>query len=169
MGDAVHEMLNEIYRASGNLIEDELRLVDKELEISAYIDAMMEIDGKLWIVEYKSINSNGFNKLRGPKKEHLYQGITYLYVFNKLLKDGEYPEYEKYGKPEGIKFIYVNKNTSEMKEFDIIKDDETFLSIINKINIVKKHTEDKVLPEKTEDWCRSCPWRQKCQENYVQP
>ena len=167
MGDAVHDMLNKIYYDAGVLIQDEVRLVDEELELSAYIDAMFELDGELWIGEYKSINSRGFGYLKGPKPEHNIQAMTYLYVFNKQLKDGKFPKYEKYKQAVGIKFIYVNRDNSQMQEFTVLPDDELFGEIINKIFLVREHTSKNTLPEKTKDWCNSCPWRQKCEDEFV--
>ena len=167
VGNWLHEMLTDAFKKSGTLLKDELRLVDKELEVSAYIDGVFEIDGKLWLAEYKTINSNGFNKLRGPKSEHKTQGVSYLYLFNRALKDGAYPEYEKYGQAEGVIFLYVNKNNSEMKEFSLTEDDEEFMSIIEKMEIVKEANKNNTLPPKTQDWCQSCNWRDKCEKNYV--
>ena len=167
VGNWLHEMLTDAFKKSGTLLKDELRLVDAELEVSAYIDGVFEIDGKLWLAEYKTINSNGFNKLRDPKSEHKTQGVSYLYLFNRALKDGVYPEYEKYGQAEGVIFLYVNKNNSEMKEFSLTEDDEEFMSIIEKMEIVKEANKNNTLPPKTQDWCQSCNWRDKCEKNYV--
>ena len=167
VGNWLHEMLTAAFKKSGTLLQDELRLVDEELEVSAYIDGVFEIDGKLWLAEYKTINSNGFNKLRGPKSEHKTQGVSYLYLFNRALKDGAYPEFEKYGQAEGVIFLYVNKNNSEMKEFSLTEDDEEFMAIIEKMQIVKSATQTGTLPIKTNDWCQSCNWRDKCESNYV--
>ena len=49
-----------------------------------------------------------------------------------------------------------------MKEFSLTEDGEEFMSIIEKMEIVKEANKNNTLPSKTEDWCKSCSWRTKC-------
>ena len=35
------------------------------------------------------------------------------------------------------------------------------------MEIVKEANKNNILPPMTEDWCRSCNWRDKCAKNYV--
>lgn len=187
LGDAVHEMLGDVYRRAGILVDyynkqgKKLKDIDgspdlefpiksKHLEIKkGKIDAVMIIDGKLWLGEYKSINDRGFNNLNSAKPDHFIQGITYLYVFNKMLADGEYAHIKElagFEKAEGIRFLYVNKNNTEFKEYVHTTAEQAFINIVNKIQTIKNHTEKKELPPKTKDWCQSCSWRDKCAKNY---
>lgn len=187
LGDAIHDMLGDVYRRAGILIDYynkdgkylkdidgtpdlEFPIKSKELEIKkGKIDAVMVLDNSLWLGEYKSINENGFNKLVSPKPDHFIQGITYLYVFNKMLADGEFAhikELKDFKKAEGIKFLYVNKNNTAFKEFSCTTANEAFINIVNKIQNIKTFSENKQLPDKTPDWCNSCPWRTKCKKNY---
>lgn len=187
LGDAIHDMLGSCLRKAGVLIDyhqkngkipvskhtgepdPEFPLKDDFLKISAKIDAVMNINGQLWLGEWKSINDYGFRKLSAPKPEHLIQGAVYLYVFNKALQDGKYNHIKAlkgFTAAEGVKFVYVNKNTSVMKEYSVTDAQEVFAHTISKMKTVEDFIERSELPPGTEDWCKSCPWRDKCAKNY---
>lgn len=189
LGDAIHEMLHDTYKQAGILIEyynpdgsinmdwknptkedREFPLVCPELFIKkGKIDAVMIIDGELWLGEYKSINMNGFSSLNGPKSDHIVQAVTYWYVFNKLLSEGKFShirELSGFTKAKGARWLYVNKDDTEMKEFTMTEGDQVFTQIVEKIMAVRSAFEQKALPPKTEDWCRSCNWRDKCKKNF---
>lgn len=186
LGDSISSMLHEVFSKAGIIVDYhnpdgshqlmfdkvnlEFPLVVPELFISkAFIDAVLIIDGKLWLGEYKSINLRGFTELMNPKSDHMYQGVTYFYAFNKLLSEGAFSHIEKlkgFTKAEGIIFLYINKDDTEMKEFVVTEADEFFGSIVNKILQVKQAYDSKTLPGKTKDWCQSCNWRTKCSKNF---
>lgn len=189
LGDAVHEMLHSVFKQSGILVEyfnpdgsitmdwkdpskedREFPLVSPDLHIKkGKVDAVMIIDGELWIGEYKSINMNGFQNLSAPKDDHVIQAVTYWYVFNKMLAEGAFshiPQLAGFTKAKGVRWLYVNKDDTAMKEFTMTEGDETFTKIVEKILTVKSMFDSKTLPEKTLDWCRSCSYRDKCKKNY---
>lgn len=188
LGDAIHEMLYSVFKAAGVLVdyknpdgsthkkfgfgEDsfEFPLECPELYVkNAYIDAVFIVDGKLWLGEYKSINLNGFQKLMNPKLEHMFQAVIYYYIFNMLLAEGKFahiPELQGFTKAEGVRFLYINKDDTAMKEYLVTDSDEFFKEIVGKIMQVRSHYERKELPGKTNDWCQSCNWRTKCAKNY---
>lgn len=181
MGDAVGEMLTKEFRELGVLIDyyspdKEKPAFSKEFPISdpdlfikrGFIDGVFVIDGKLWLGEFKSINSNNYKGLTKPKTEHYYQGITYLYTFNNLLAKGEYSHIKElagFKRAEGIIFLYVNKDNSYMKQFVVTGDAQFFESLVQRIYFLRESYEQKTLPPKTEDWCKSCSWRDKCAAN----
>lgn len=184
LGDSIHEMLSSSFRASGILVDYknkdgsapkskhhpgeldfEFPIKDEDLEVSAKIDAILLHENKIWIGEYKSINDRGFASLKAPKPDHLIQGTLYYYLFKKALNEGKFNHIKQLdGKTEiaGVKFLYVNKNNSEMKEFTCQANDELFVQIVQKMQIVKQHCESNTLPPKASDWCQSCSWRIKC-------
>lgn len=189
LGDAIHEMLHSTFKKSKMLIEyynpdgtiprdwkdpskedREFPLVCPELFIKkGKIDGVMIIDGKLWLAEYKSINQRGFMSLAAPKDDHVVQAVTYLFVFNKLLAEGKFShikELEGFTKADGVRWLYVNKDDTQMKEFMITQADEIFTKIVEKILKIHAHFEAKTLPPKTDDWCKSCNWREKCKKNF---
>ena len=185
LGTAIGDHLYEVYKKAGIAIDyvdengnipivfgkpnPEFPINSPELEIPiGYIDMTGFIDGKLWLSEFKSINSRGYSNLDAPKPGHLIQGIIYLYIFNKLLKDGAYSHIEELAgieKAEGMRFLYYNKDSSNMREYTITTADEIFKSIVTKIMTIKAHTENDTLPDKTSDYCNSCPWAKRCKNN----
>ncbi len=185
MGDAAGERLARNLRDAGILIDyydkegktpirfgkpnKEFPLKDIELEISAMIDAVVILENKLWLGEFKTIGKRPFDGLFKPKNDHLIQGSTYLYLFNKALKDGHYShikELSRFEKVEGIRFLYECRDNGDMKEFPITEADEVFRQTIAKIFTIKEHTKDGTLPPMTPDWCKSCPYRIKCKNGY---
>lgn len=188
LGDAIHSMLDEVYRASGILVDyvnpdgtphkkfgfaeetTEFPLESPDIFIQyAYMDQVAIIEGELWLGEYKSINQNGFNGLTQAKNEHIIQGVTYWYVFNRLLQEGKFahiPRLAGFTEAKGVRWLYVNKDDTSMKEFTMTKGDVVFAQIVDKIFLIRDHYDKKVLPPKTEDWCRSCSFRDKCKKNF---
>lgn len=189
LGDMFHDALKDTFREAGIMIdyygEDhlenpdkyktnsdrEFRLTSPDLGIKlGKIDAILKIDGKIYLGEFKSINLKGFEKLHSPKDDHLIQATLYLYIFNKMLAEGKYKhikELDGYTQVEGIIYLYVCKDNTEMKQFAIGPYQKVFVDTVNKIESVKAHTVNKTLPPKTDDWCQSCPWAFKCKKNYI--
>lgn len=189
IGDAVHSALHQIFKRAGVLIEyynpdgsipkdwknpenddREFPLSSEDLYIKrGKIDAILKIDGQLWIGEYKSINMNGFSTLTAPKSDHIIQAVTYFYVFNKMLADGAFKhikELDGFEKASGVKWLYVNKDDTELKEYHMTDTDPVFHNIVNRILGIRDHYDKKVLPAKTPEYCTSCNWRTKCKKNY---
>lgn len=132
------------------------------------IDLTAILDDGLWLGEIKSIHDFGYGQLDGPKPDHLIQGVLYLYLFNKALADGEFAhisELEGYRAANGIRFLYYNKNKSTIKEFVVTTADEIFRQIVMKIELIKDYSAREELPPKTEDYCKTCSWREKCSRN----
>lgn len=189
LGDAIHEMLHSVFKKSGILIEyynpdgsinkdwkdvtkDDLEfpLSEPDLYIKkGKIDAVLKMEDGIWLGEYKSINENGFSSLAGPKEDHIIQAVIYFFLFNRALAEGKFAhikELEGVTRAQGIRWLYVNKNDTEMKEFTMTQADQIFVNIVNKITVLKNLFDTKTLPPKTQDWCNSCNWRDKCKKNY---
>lgn len=188
LGDAIHAMLDDVFRKAGILVDyvnpdgtphkkfgfaeetTEFPLGFEDLFINhAYTDAVMIIDGELWLAEYKSINMNGFNGLMTAKPDHILQAVTYWYVFNMLLSEGKFSHIEKlkgFTKAKGVRWLYVNKDDTQLKEFTMTQGDKVFSDIVEKIMYIKQLYDNKTLPPKTEDWCKSCSFRDKCKKDF---
>lgn len=188
LGNYVGDMFNDVYRESGIQIdyrnEDgsphykfpggpvnyEFPVEAPELDIKVgYIDLVAIVDGKLVLGEFKSIGQRGYEDLKQPKPDHLIQGVTYLYAFNKLLREGRYKhikELDGFDRAEGIHFVYLKKDNSDKKEFFVSEADDVFIQIVHKIQAVKDLTAAKQLPPKTPEWCNSCPWQKKCNADF---
>lgn len=187
IGTYAHDRISEFLRESGVLIDyvdkngkelirfgqvsKEFPIKDPTLEISAQIDAVLEIDGKLWLGEYKTIGNFPFKNLKEPKKDHLMQACSYVPLFEKALNDGKFSHIkrlDKFKEVEGVIVLYENRENGHMKEFLFTKKDSfpVFKEAVKKIQSVKSHVKSNTLPGKTPDWCKSCPWRLKCSKNY---
>lgn len=187
-GDAFHDMVKDWAKASKLLIEykdpetgkvpidkwskkpnSEFPVVVTELGIkSGKIDAILLIDGKLWVGEFKSIKDERFHELEGAKDDHQMQANTYVHLFEHCWERGDYDhiaELEGHEEIQGVIFLYVNKNDSEIKEYVVEKSDEAFEKIVEKIAKVKEYIEKKKLPPKTQDFCSYCSWNKKCARN----
>lgn len=192
LGSAVGEILAETFRSAGVLVdyhnpdgtlaksffkegENNLEFPVKapDLEISAFLDAILIIDGKLWIGEFKTATVKSFADLQRPKDDHLVQGSMYLYLFNAALKEGKFSHIKRldgFEKAEGVIFLYANKDDLSMKEFTLTEASAVFIKTVEKIIAIKNHINNQTLPPKTADWCKSCPWRAKCAADYkVEP
>lgn len=191
LGTGMHEVLSDAYRSQGILIDYknpdgsvniahgapnlEFPINSPELDIPiGYIDALVILDGKLWLGEYKTCTTKSFQSLKKPKPDHLMQASLYLIIFNKMLKEGAFkhiPELDAFEKAEGIRFVYVDRDRAvEFFMHEFIINSETasvaFREAVQKIMQVKQYSENKQLPPMTNDWCQSCAYRDKCSKNY---
>lgn len=189
LGDAIHTMLHGVFKKAKVVIEyynpdgsknkdwkdvtkddNEFPLTEPDLYIKkGKIDAVLIIDGELWLGEYKSINLSGFMSLNAPKDDHITQAVTYFFVFNKLLAEGKFShikELEGFTQAKGVRWLYVNKDDTQMKEYSMTQADAIFTKIVEKIMLARSNFETKTLPPKTEDWCKTCNWRDKCKKNF---
>lgn len=85
------------------LISSNVPVEDPSLELVGEVDALIELNGKEFVLEVKSINSRGFQKLRQPPKAHLWQVQGYLRCS---------------GIEQAI-LLYENKDSQEFREFHI--------------------------------------------------
>lgn len=188
LGDAIHEMLHSTFKKAGIIIEYknpdgtphkkfgfmeecvEFPLESEELYVKhGYVDAIMVIDGELWIGEYKSINLKGFHGLMTAKMDHIVQAVIYWYVFNLMLSEGKFahiPELQGFTKAKGVRWLYINKDDTDMKEFTMTQGDQIFSQIVDKIMLAHSNFTNKTLPPKTVEFCQTCNWRDKCKKNY---
>lgn len=191
VGDALHSVISDVLSKTGKLIDyiepdgsthkkfgfaeetKEFPLNCDELYIKhAYVDAVVILDNKLWLGEYKSINSKGFESLMAPKPDHIVQAVVYWYIFNMKLQDGAFSHIEAlkpFTSVAGVRWLYFNKDNHALKEFHLEKGDQIFEEIVNKIMTIKDAYTKKQLPPGTQEFCNSCNWRDKCKKNYNIP
>lgn len=136
-----------------------------------YIDNVDVSSKGIWLHEIKSSKEEKWTPLTEPMAEHIVQTACYVKAFEIHLQNGDYdhiPQLDKSMKVLGVKFFYINKNTSKIKEFIVPRD--KYGSIINKLdNLVKgdfKNIDEKKLPKKVEDNCYWCDFRLKCKKNW---
>lgn len=146
-GSSMHERWQKYLEDAGILVEAESRFIDEERRISGYIDAIVEVNNIRYVVELKSINHFSFQKLKEPKPEHciqvqLYGMITGLDCF----------------------VIYENKNTQEIKEFFVRKNDDMIKEIQSMMFAIKESPNTKTILPKTDqiNLCQSCRYMNTC-------
>lgn len=136
-----------------------------------YIDNVAIVNGKLYIYEVKSSNSFKFGELTEPMDDHKTQITCYYKAMEEGLNDGTYahiPQLEGFTKVDGIMVIYINKDDSTRKIFEIspatlegyVK--TTQEKVIKADTFIQSHT----LPPKTPDKCSWCNWAAKCSKNF---
>lgn len=190
-GDAFHDMIKgwvrglapavqfiEYRDTDGNIPIDrwsgkpngEFPIKVEELDIKeGKIDAIMIIDGKLWVGEFKSIKDNKFQPLDDAQDDHKIQANTYVHLFEYCLQKGDYAHIEElkgFTQVEGVVYLYCNKDTSELKEFVLPKDDSDLEEIVEKIAKIKDYAEKKKLPPCSCNPKSWCPWNKKCSKNF---
>lgn len=136
-----------------------------------YIDNVAIVDGELWIYEIKSSASYKFNGLEAPMDDHLTQTACYFKAMNDHLAAGDFShlsELDGIQVSRGVKLIYVNRDTSEIKMFVLEKSElnREVRAIAAKVDRVQHHIAANALPSKTEDKCSYCPFSKKCKQNW---
>jgi hypothetical protein len=136
-----------------------------------FIDNIAILDNELWIYEIKSCKATKFTGLEEPLPEHLDQVSIYLEAMKEHIKAGDFnhiPQLSQDIKVRGIKVIYINKDTSDLKVFSL--EESHVKSNISKLNRkIQKANEfiaNKQLPPKTPDKCSFCPFRDKCSKEW---
>lgn len=184
-GDAFHDMVKGWVKGAGLLIEyvdpktgkppidyfsklpnSEFPIVVKELSIKkGKIDALIELDGELWIGEFKSMKEEKFGELQAPHEDHLMQANSYAHLFEFCWERGDYehiPALKKYKEIAGVIFLYLCKDDTEMKEFIVRKSDESLDKVVARVAELKGYIERKELPPCTPHFCSYCPWKKTC-------
>lgn len=212
-GTGVHERLQEYMKKQGMLVLDEVPLRCDVFNIQGHTDGLLKISkNELGILEIKSINTNSFSKLTGPKPEHKLQGHVYMYCAEERrkflratyptqkefedsleerlayykslyphLKDGnKYTREQKLAKKveehkrtdeilyslslpiSKVIFLYEDKNTQDLKEFCVTREQEVIDGLLEYYQAINYHIENKILPERegTSKSCSVCRWCQ---------
>lgn len=152
-GTWVHLRHQVVGLTAGYLVAAEVPLINTDLNLRGTMDAI-DLTGS--VVEYKSINQNGFGTVRqfGPKDEHKLQVHSYMLA----------------GDFEQARIIYENKNTNDIKEFLVPRDENLILDVRSDLEELNLATENgtllPILPEchRKEGRYRWCPFASQCLE-----
>ena len=124
----------------------EPRMKWPEKRMSGYVDGVLFIDGKWYVLEIKSSNSNSFKYIKSvskfPRDYHIKQAMLYCFAPNDL---------EECGEIEGAIILYVNKETGEEMDFFIKKDMSIIYPILTDIQTAIEAADAKLLPNRLED------------------
>lgn len=125
-GHIFHEFIQKLTRDSGISIAQEAELIDEDLLIKGHFDDLVMIDGKLILIDYKTVNSRSFMWARKEKKAtgeakmshyHRYQLGTYMYEIRKLQSESVKPEWlDNLPLLEEARILKIEKDTLMMDE-----------------------------------------------------
>jgi len=165
IGHAIHDMLQTygLQGAWGDTYEPEVTIskdyqeLAEELNIEGHADAenLLVIDEpdlpyifEVGLVhEYKTINSNGFEKLTRPKPEHKVQAMVYSAALNRPV----------------VVYLYLNKNDSSLADFPVPFEPELWVGIEAKTRLLKTYFEDKIPPAGSPGYhCQQCGYVHSC-------
>lgn len=151
----------------------EVGFLDDETLIGGHVDAILDLRGfeingqkipldapesdSQIIVDFKSIRSEGFRHLIGPKEDHYSQMQIYLYLSG--LRAG--------------KFLYENKNDQMFREYLVVRNDAFISDIVAKAKVLKRIVSNTnssgqwTLPDRAHKKdntkeCVECPFRSHC-------
>ena len=109
-------------------------------------------------LEVKSSNDQACKFRKKVKREHLRQAMLYCHI-------GfiDFPDIE----PEGILFLYVNKNTSVEKEFVVPKDASVIQDVLDGLDTFNRAKDKSYLPDRcciriNSKRANACPAKDAC-------
>lgn len=133
LGLYTEQMLLDIFKRDGRLVESGTKFLNEKYNISGKIDAIVTIDKKEVGIEIKSIGGNNqyvVNQIFGsrwnspfPKWQNLLQTIVYCYEFKDRIDE--------------FILFYIRRDTCEIKEFSISlhpKDGKLYVAIDGKLD-----------------------------------
>lgn len=97
-GHKVHDRLQSYLEEQGMLLMPEVPIHNDLYNIQGHTDGILNLGEELGVLEIKSINSNGYSRLKDAKEEHKMQGLIYLYCLEekrKYLRE-TYPTLEEF-------------------------------------------------------------------------
>jgi CRISPR/Cas system-associated exonuclease Cas4 (RecB family) len=164
LGHAVHHMFQSYGEAGawGPVYRKEVEIsssfqpLAEQLMLEGHADAdnilTIDIEGhplyEVGIVhEYKTINSNGFSKLKRPKPEHKQQAMLYGAALDRPV----------------IVYLYLNKDDSNLADFPVEFEPELWAQLHQKASAIKSFYDKGIPPEGEVGFhCRDCPYVYTC-------
>lgn len=149
-GEYLHRNIVSILIRLGIVVASEINIPSQEM-ISGRADVIVSLNGELYLVDIKSMNSMVFRNLTEPKEENVSQLQLYLHYF-KIKK--------------GILF-YIDKDKQDIKEFIIDYNPTLAQSILDGFTSLKKKIENNIIPSRLpdypDDWeCKYCQFKEIC-------
>jgi hypothetical protein len=109
-----HTYIQNALEKVGILKEREAAVVDPKRKINGRADGILHIEGSDVLLEIKTMNGFQFSKLNRPLEHHEYQASLYADILG----------------IDNILYLYVNKDSCELKEFYIKKNN----ALVNEAN-----------------------------------
>ncbi len=149
-GNYIHELIVKALSGQNVLRGEEVNIPANNL-ISGRADALIQVENCDYVVDIKSINSNGFRCLTEPSDEYIYQLQLYLHFFQ--IKQGV--------------LLYVNKDTQDLKEFLVDYDEKLCHDLMDGLEELGLKIEANQVPVRLDDYpsngqCRYCQYKEVC-------
>lgn len=151
-GDSIHQLIMKPLLSTRDIrvVSSEVDIPPQEL-VSGRSDAILSDGKNLYVLDIKSMNSMVFKALSQAKEENINQLQLYLHYF-KI--------------PKGI-LLYVNKDTSELKEFIIEYDASIAQNLLRNLAALKAKIDSNFLPSRLPDFpqnwqCQYCQFQEIC-------
>lgn len=158
-GHAGHEWRQEALKVMNVLVSKELPIIDEKLCFRGHYDLVVMLNGKMVLGDIKTMNNRAYRARQrlpgGYDPCHKRQLGSYFY----FLKRDVYPELHS------ARMYYVNKNTGERDEIELLFSDAYFKDIINELKTLNYHWDKQLLPKKEVDnFCRICQFASICKD-----
>lgn len=158
-GTVAHIWRQNALQSVGVLVDKERSLIDEELHYRGHYDLVVDLSGKLVLVEIKTQNNRAFKaRNRLPDKideQHRKQLCSYFYFLKR----------DVYAHLHSARLYYINKNTGERDELEVYFNDDDFKELIDELKTLNKHWEDGTLPKKELSYfCYICQFKTLCEE-----
>lgn len=155
-------VIEKIKNTEGYKFEEQVRVEDKNLDVSGYADILVtKPNGEKEVVELKSQHSRAFwymDKSGKPNRQHQMQLWMYLYLLN--IENG--------------KLVYVSKDDLAIAEYVVeLNDEELKVETLGRLEILNRAWKEKLPPRPNEDetaWeNKYCRFHKQCkhQDNYL--
>ena len=148
IGSKLHLIFQEILKDHLTNIEKEL--VDEELKLSGHIDGTMEVNGKLCIVEFKTISPYALKYGNVPYEHHIDQLHAYIYLWNKTQDQDTRIE-------KGL-LVYMDKSSGNIYEYEIPYDEMRMDFLLDKISEIRSLTAKSLYGIEFQPDTSKCKW-----------
>lgn len=152
-GTAVHRQYQDYY---ANLYKDrfeaEVPIGDtplaKRWNIVGHADGVIKLDDVHFLLEIKTIRTDGFRALKAPEEKHIQQAMIYAACLDLPI----------------VSFLYYNKNDSYKKVYPVTFRPDAWSEAQTRIATIHAAKRSGELPPKTRDAgeCRLCGYRKRC-------
>ncbi len=159
-GTKAHERIDKYLQDTELLKDVRVKVVaiehyfkNETLNFSGRIDAVVEILGTLYNLEFKTAKSSVFKSVQksGPSSDYLWQAAGYTYM-------NGYPTI----------FLYENKDTQEWYAM-IVKSNDYVPKVEAKLKAIKEAVTTKQVPPLCDTGCNTCKFVQHCATVQRQP
>lgn len=131
----------------------ETKLYHKTLNMSFLCDGIIKYMGKYYILELKTENANKFYNRESVNPDHFNQGTAYSIALG----------------IDDVLFVYINRDTSDMKSFMFTPSDEMKQDLVGLISNCDSYIKKLKIPPKplniSKKACEYCAFKTQCRKD----